>query len=37
MCFDLIDRIKDNLNARKDFAILCDCTMLEVNVNPSGN
>jgi hypothetical protein len=37
MCFDLIGQTKDNLNARKDLAILCDCTRLEVSVNPSGN
>ena len=37
MCFDITGQTKDNLNARKDLANICDRPWLEVRVNPSGN
>ena len=37
MCFDFTGQTKDNLNARKDLADLCNCPGLEVRLNPSGN
>ena len=37
MCFDFTGQTKDNLNARKDLAALCDRPELEVRVNASGN
>ena len=37
MCFDITGQTKDNLNARKDLADICDRPWLEVRVNPSGN
>ena len=37
MCFDFTGQTKDNLNARKDLADLCDHPGLEVRTNASGN
>ena len=37
MCFDFTGQTKDNINARKDLAMLCDRPLLEVQVNASGN
>jgi len=37
MCFDFTGQTKDNLNARKDLADLCDRPGLEVRTNTSGN
>jgi hypothetical protein len=37
MCFDVTDFTKENLNARKDLASLCDCPLLEAKAIPMGN
>jgi hypothetical protein len=37
MCFDVTDFTKENLNARKDLASLCDCPLLKAKANPMGN
>jgi hypothetical protein len=37
MCLDVIGFSKDNMNARKDLAILCDRPLLEVKINTKGN
>jgi hypothetical protein len=37
MCLDVTGFSKDNINARKDFAALCDRPLLEVKTNAKGN
>jgi hypothetical protein len=37
MCLDVIGFSKDNMNARKDLAALCDRPLLEVKTNAKGN
>jgi hypothetical protein len=37
MCLDVIGFSKDNMNARKDLAALCDHPLLEVKTNAKGN
>jgi hypothetical protein len=37
MCLDVTSFSKDNMNARKDFAALCDRPLLEVKTNAKGN
>jgi hypothetical protein len=37
MCLDVTDFSKDNINARKDLAALCDHPLLEVKTNTKGN
>jgi hypothetical protein len=37
MCFDVTGFSKDNMNARKDLAALCDHPLLEVKTNAKGN
>jgi hypothetical protein len=37
MCLDVTGFSKDNINARKDLATLCDCPLLEVKTNIKGN
>jgi hypothetical protein len=37
MCLDVTDFSKDNMNARKDLATLCDRPLLEVKTNAKGN
>jgi hypothetical protein len=37
MCLDVIGFSKDNMNARKDLAVLCDRPLLEVKINTKGN
>jgi hypothetical protein len=37
MCLDVIDFIKDNLNAMKDLADLCDRPNMEAKLNARGN
>jgi hypothetical protein len=37
MCLDVISFSKDNMNARKDLAALCDCPLLEVKTNTKKN
>jgi hypothetical protein len=37
MCLDVIGFTKDNMNARKDLADLCDRPSLEVRANARGN
>jgi hypothetical protein len=37
MCLDVTSFSKDNMNARKDLAALCDCPLLEVKTNAKGN
>jgi hypothetical protein len=37
MCFDVIDFLKDNVNARKDLATLCNHTSLEPKRNAKEN
>jgi hypothetical protein len=37
MCFDFTGQTKDNLNARKDLAMLCDRPFLEVQRSANGN
>ncbi|WVZ93118.1 hypothetical protein U9M48_039124 [Paspalum notatum var. saurae] len=36
MCFDMTDKSKDNIKARKDLALLCDRPNLEVRLNGKG-
>jgi hypothetical protein len=33
MCLDVTGSMKDNMNARKDLAALCDCLLLEAKTN----
>jgi hypothetical protein len=37
MCHDVTGFSKDNMNARKDLAALCDHPLLEVKINAKGN
>jgi hypothetical protein len=37
MCLDITSFMKDNINARKDLATLCDCALLEAITNAKGN
>jgi hypothetical protein len=37
MCLDVIGFTKDNVNARKDLADLCDCPSMEAKLNSRGN
>jgi hypothetical protein len=37
MCFDVTGFLKDNVNARKDLAALCNCHLLEPKINVKGN
>jgi hypothetical protein len=37
MCLDVTDFMKDNMNARKDLADLCDCPNMEARLNARGN
>jgi hypothetical protein len=37
MCFDVTDFSKDNVNARKDLAALCNRPSLEPKINTKGN
>jgi hypothetical protein len=37
LCLDVIGFSKDNMNARKDLAALCDRPLLEVKTNVKGN
>jgi hypothetical protein len=37
VCLDLIGFMKDNVNARKDLAVLCDRPSLEAKSNARGN
>jgi hypothetical protein len=37
MCLDVTGFTKDNMNARKDLADLCDRPSLEIRANASGN
>jgi hypothetical protein len=37
MCFDVTDFSKDNVNARKDLATLCNRPSLEPKSNAKGN
>jgi hypothetical protein len=37
MCFNVIDFLKDNINARKDLIALCNHPSLEVKRNAKGN
>jgi hypothetical protein len=37
MCFDIIGFSKDNINARKDLADLCNRPSMEPKVNAKGN
>ena len=37
MCFDFTGQTKDNMNARRDLAELCDRPHLELRKNPSGS
>jgi hypothetical protein len=37
MCLDVTDFSKDNMNARKDLAALCDHPLVEVKTNVKGN
>jgi hypothetical protein len=37
MCLDITSFIKDNINARKDLATLCDRALLEAITNAKGN
>jgi hypothetical protein len=37
MCLDVISFSKDNMNARKDLAALCDRPLLEVKTNTKKN
>jgi hypothetical protein len=37
MCLDVTGFSKDNMNARKDLASLCDHPLLEVKTNAKGN
>jgi hypothetical protein len=36
MCLDVTGLMKENINARKDLAALCDCTSLEAKPNARG-
>jgi hypothetical protein len=36
MCLDVISFTKDNMNAKKDLAALCDCPSLEAKPNARG-
>jgi hypothetical protein len=36
MCLDVTGFIKDNMNARKDLAALCDRSLLEAKLNARG-
>jgi hypothetical protein len=35
MCLNIKGKTKDNINARKDLADICDCPRLEVKQNPN--
>jgi hypothetical protein len=37
MCFDVTNFSKDNVNARKDLAVVCNCPSLEPKINAKGN
>jgi hypothetical protein len=37
MCFNVTGFSKDNVNARKDLADLCNCPSMEPKVNAKGN
>jgi hypothetical protein len=37
MCLDVTGFTKDNMNARKDLAALCDCPLLEAKPNARRN
>jgi hypothetical protein len=37
MCLDVTDFMKDNMNARKDLADLCDRPNMEARLNARGN
>jgi hypothetical protein len=37
MCFDVTSFSKDNINARKDLATLCNRPLLEPKINAKGN
>jgi hypothetical protein len=37
MCLNIISLTKDNMNARKDLAALCDHPLLEAKTNAKGN
>jgi hypothetical protein len=37
MCFDVTGFSKDNVNARKDLAALCNCPLLEPKTNAKEN
>jgi hypothetical protein len=37
MCFDVTGFFKDNINARKDLAALCNRPSLEPKINAKGN
>jgi hypothetical protein len=37
MCFHVTGFLKDNINARKDLATLCNCPSLEAKRNAKGN
>jgi hypothetical protein len=36
MCLNVTGFMKDNVNARKDLAALCDCPSLEAKLNARG-
>jgi hypothetical protein len=36
ICLDVTSFMKDNMNARKDLAALCDCPSLEAKLNARG-
>jgi hypothetical protein len=37
MCLDVTGFMKDNMNAMKDLATLCDCPLLDAKTNAKGN
>jgi hypothetical protein len=37
MCFDVTGFSKDNVNARKDLVVPCNCPSLELKINAKGN
>jgi hypothetical protein len=37
MCFDVTGFSKDNVNARKDLVVLCNCPLLEPKTNAKEN
>jgi hypothetical protein len=37
ICLDITSFMKDNMNVRKDLAVLCDCPSLKAKTNAKGN